>query len=194
MKTNYPLLLLCSFTIFFLASCQRDVEDLNVPEETSDRSYVESNATSPYTVTHMSTVYSNGNWVWTWKVQNTNPGNGSNGTAQGLSHWGFTPGICITPGVMVSAAYSPNNINWTNFTPSIGVDPSTSCIGSTPVFKFDYGTNGNAPSYFRLVINRDFQPAMVNGYYKSGKKTGCGTFQFMGISCLPGTGYTGAPN
>ena len=189
MKTNATLLVLSSFTILFFASCQRDLDDMNLPEQTSDRSYVESSAVSPYAVTLLSRVQSGANWVWTWKVQNTNPGNGSNGTAQGLSHWGFTPGICLNSSVFVSAGYSQNNVTWTNFTPSIGADPSTSsCIGNTPVFKFDFGTNGAAPSYFRLVINQDLLPGNVQGYYKSGKKTGCGTFQFVGISCIPGYG------
>lgn len=188
MKKTISLILVSSFTILFLGSCQRDLDDMNLPAESSGRSYVESNAVSPYTVTLISRTPFNGNWVWTWKVQNTNPGNGSNGTAQGLSHWGFMmpPGGCVNTNLIVSAGYSPNNSTWTNFTPAIGVDPS-SCI-NVPVFKFNYGTSGNAPSYFRLVINQDLLPGWVDGYFKSGKKTGCNSFQFIGITCQPGYG------
>jgi hypothetical protein len=31
-----------------------------------------------------------GSWEWIWSIQNPNPGNGTNGTVQDLSHWGIT--------------------------------------------------------------------------------------------------------
>jgi hypothetical protein len=190
MKTNFSLLVLSTFTVLFFGSCQREMDDLVVaPEEEAGKSaYTESSAVSPYAITLIGpTQQQNGNWVWIWKIQNTNPGNGNNGTVQGLSHWGFpaAAGGCFTPGSLVSAAYSTNGTSWTNFTPHIGVDPSASCI-SVPVLKFDFGTNGSAPTYYKLVVNRQFSASMVDGYIKSGKKTGCQTFQFMGISCSIG--------
>jgi hypothetical protein len=56
-----------------------------------------------------------------------------------------------------------------------------------PVFKFDFGTTGNQPSYYRLVLNAYYPTATVTGYYRSGRRTGCGEFLFQGVGC-PDTG------
>ena len=121
-------------------------------------------------------------WEWTWSVQNPNPGNGNNGTAQDLSHWGMQFGSCFLTTSMVSAAYSADGVNWTSFTPAYTTDPSQGCMAS-PVLKFDFGTQGTAKSYYRLVVNTDYAMGSANAYYKSGGNTGCCTFSVTGIGC-----------
>lgn len=130
----------------------------------------------------------NGTWTWTWTITNTNPGNGNNGTTQNLSHWDFIPGPCLMIGDIVSAGYSANGITYTNFSPSFAVDPSLNTCSPNPysgeVLKFDFGTAGSAPSYYRLTLNQDYavDPASTL-IYKSGANTGCGTSTFEGIGC-----------
>lgn len=135
-----------------------------------------------YNIVLESRTLVNGNWEWVWSVQNSNPGNGNNGTVQNLSHWGMQFGSCFNWSSVVSAAYSSNGYNWTGFTPVFQSDPSQSCM-TAPVFKFDYGTIGSSKSYYKLVMNQAYEPSIVPGYYKSGANTGCCTFTFTGIGC-----------
>lgn len=135
-----------------------------------------------YIITLESKTLVNGNWEWVWSVQNPNPGNGSEGTVQNLSHWGMQFGPCDIISSVTGAAYSPDGVNWTSFTPLYQVDPSQECVTS-PVFKFDYGTTGSAKSYYKLILNQDYEQGSSFGYYKSGVKTGCCTFSFTGIFC-----------
>src|SRR5512138_493803 len=62
---------------------------------------------NPYSIV-LESVTNNGDntWTWVWSVQNPNPGNGNNGTAQGLSHWGFAFGACVTASNLVNAGTS----------------------------------------------------------------------------------------
>jgi hypothetical protein len=139
---------------------------------------------NPYSIL-LESVTNNGDntWTWIWSVQNPNPGNGNNGTAQGLSNWGFSFGSCVTASDLVSAGYSQDGNTWTDFNPGIAVDPGQSCF-TRPVLKFEFETNEDQKSWYRLVVNKDL-PVNNNatGYYKSGSHTGCGTFSFAGIGC-----------
>jgi hypothetical protein len=148
-----------------------------------------SNLTSignPYSII-LESVTDNGDntWTWVWSIQNPNPGNGNNGTAQGLSHWGFAFGACVTAANLVNAGTSADGISWTNFSPELAIDPSQSCF-TRPGVKFDFGTISSQKSWYRLVINKNL-PVNNNalGFYKSGSRTGCGTFSFPGIGCDP---------
>ncbi|MBK8953656.1 MAG: hypothetical protein IPM85_16850 [Chitinophagaceae bacterium] len=135
-----------------------------------------------YTVTLESRNNINGNWEWIWSVQNSNPGNGNNGTVQDLSHWGMQFGSCFNWSSVVSAAFSADGITWVLFSPVYASDPSQSCM-TVPVLKFDFGTTGSAKSYYKLVVNQNFVIEQTPAYYKSGSSTGCCTFSFSGIGC-----------
>lgn len=139
-------------------------------------------STGPFSITLESRTQVGSNWEWIWSVQNPNPGNGTGGTVQNLSHWGMELGFCVTLNSIVSAAYSPDGVTWTGFTPTYQVDPSQTCYTS-PIFKFDFGTTGGNKSYYKVVVNRYFEIGSVVGYYKSGKTTGCGIISFDGMSC-----------
>lgn len=142
-----------------------------------------SSACNAYAVSLESKTPVGSNWEWIWTVQNLNPGNGNNGTVQNLSHWGMQFGSCFNFSSVVQAAYSANGVNWTSFTPVYQVDPSQNCM-TTPVLKFDFGTTGSNPSYYKLVLNQNYEPGSTAGYYKSGSRTGCCTFNFTGVSCI----------
>lgn len=184
--------LLCSAVLLFVFSCSKnaDVTPATNPDEvivetgmnkTSSANMLGAN---PYVVL-LESVTNNGDntWTWVWSVQNPNPGNGNNGTAQGVSHWGFALGSCVNASNLVSAGYSENGTDWTEFAPSIGVDPSQQCF-TQPVLKFDWGVSNNQKAYYRVVVNKDL-PVNNNavGVYKSGSRTGCGVFNFSGIGC-----------
>ena len=139
---------------------------------------------TPYTVSLL-TRKSNGDgtYTWIWSVSNPNPGNGTNGTVQDLSHWGISLGACAKISDIVSASTSTNGVNWTSFTPEYKQDRSQDCY-SGAVLKFDVGTSGTNKTYYKLVVNGNFSSEKVTGIYKSGNRTGCGTFQICGLGCL----------
>lgn len=140
-----------------------------------------------YTVLLESRTLVNGAWEWVWSVQNPNPGNGSNGTVQNLSHWGMQLGACVSWASVVGAANSADGVTWTSFTPVYQSDPSQSCM-TTPTLKFDFGTSGSSKSYYKLVLNADYQVVAAPAYYKSGANTGFCTFSFAGVGCIDGDG------
>lgn len=146
-----------------------------------------SNCPTPYLITLESVTQVGSNYEWVWSVTNTNPGNGSNGTVQNLSHWDIKLGQCATMADVVSAATSADGITWNSFTPTYEDDQSilnTCSIVTGPVLKFDFGTSGAAKSYYKLVINKNLSVDMAaNAFYKSGNNTGCGGLCFPGLGC-----------
>lgn len=196
MKTT---LLLACISMLCLTACQRDLNDLPIKPDSSLSSKNNENGImslqtpdpncsvgGPYQICLIKANYpgNSGQYIWEWKVTNTNPGNGNGNTFQGLSHWSFNPSACVQSSNVVSAAYSTNSTTWYALGTSLGPDPSNNCTsGQTGLFKFNYGTNGSAPTYYRLILNKQVGVGTTTAYYKSGKKTGCGTISFMGILC-----------
>jgi outer membrane murein-binding lipoprotein Lpp len=195
MKTTRFAVFSVLASFLLLAGCERNAHlDLpaqegklsNLQEEIATSTSAQSAAgtcnPNAYIVTLESKTLVGSNWEWIWSVQNSNPGNGTNGTVQDLSHWGMQFGTCFIWPHVVAAAYSFNNTSWTSFTPSYSVDPSQGCV-TTPVLKFDVGTSGTARTYYRLTLNHDYPTGPSFGYYKSGQRTGCCTFSFNGVGC-----------
>jgi hypothetical protein len=197
MKTLRLILIATVASLFLTTSCQRDSLEKN---GAPDNEYTPSEQTGvfgkkgpssgtcnpdAYIITLESHQQVEGNWEWVWSVRNPNPGNGTNGTAQGLSHWGMQFADCVNQASLVGAGYSADGVNWTSFTPSYHVDPSQGCMTSN-VLKFEFGTSGSTKSYYRLIVNQDYEEGLVPGYYKSGANTGCCTFYFTGIGSCGG--------
>ncbi|MFL5809510.1 MAG: hypothetical protein ACJ749_08305 [Flavisolibacter sp.] len=113
-----------------------------------------------------------GNYEWVWTVTNPNPGNGSNGTMQNLSHWSLAISDMVTDNDLVQVAYSTDGITWTDLPAHFAIDKSQECYTGT-VLKFDYGTTGGAPTYYKLVVDKDFSEGLSTANFKSGSKTGC---------------------
>lgn len=188
---------IASTTLF--VACQRNVKEITFPVS-EDQNAQASNTSSygrdespsagqcnssAYNIVLESRTLVGSNWEWIWSVQNSNPGNGKNGTVQDLSHWGMQFGSCIIMPYITGAAYSSDGNNWTSFTPVYQVDPSQNCM-TTPLLKFDFGTSGSSKSYYKLIMNQEFPVGSTPGYYKSGSTTGCCTFNFSGVSCEDG--------
>ncbi len=198
MKTkNLLLTSLFGASIFFIACTKEAVSPQQEVVSNTNTTNASGNSTSSFSGRQTVTAVCNANaynialesitqinsgWEWVWSVQNPNPGNGSNGTVQNLSHWGMQFGSCFSLSSVVSAAYSGDGSNWISFTPSYSTDPSQGCLTS-PVLKFDYGTTGSQRSYYKLVVNQAYVAGTSSGYFKSGNNTGCCTFSFPGIAC-----------
>ena len=148
---------------------------------------VSSECSTPYKIVLESVTKVGDTWEWVWSVQNPNPGNGSNGTVQDLSHWVIRLGQCATMADVIGAATSPDGITWTPFVPTYETDNAilNFCSFDTdPVLKFDLGTTGGAKSYYKLVISKNLG-VDLNGiaFYKSGNVTRCGETCFPGLGC-----------
>jgi hypothetical protein len=207
MNIKHLQILMLGAALSFATGCQKKQIDPVAKQPAGAAMRVSSEALSsncpmPYQITLESTVDNgNGTYTWTWSVKNPNPGNGNGGTVQNLSHWSMKLNNCggtsgATLGDVTAAAYSANGTSWTSFTPTQQVDPSmmnTCNINTGNVLKFDFGTTGNAKSYYRVTLSRDFDVNMEGeAFYKSGTKTKCGTICFPGIGCEEGS--TPPPN
>jgi len=141
-----------------------------------------------YTIT-LESISNNtdGTFTWTWSVFNPNPGNGSNGTVQGLSHWAIKLGACVTLADVVGGAISTDGTTFTPFTPTYEPDQSffnTCGVSTGNVLKFNEGTTGGAKTYYQLTISKEVEiDTEVLAYYKSGNFTPCDTLTFPGFGC-----------
>ncbi len=163
--------------------------------------------TCPYDISLVSRSYDAGTnrTTFVWKVVNPNPGNGNNGTVQGLSHWGFIPNACTNPAdalkasdiVSAGSGKTSNPAEHNSKKVKIERDPSQDCTGNTPVLKFEGGGgddddhgehDGDDQSdrrYYSLVLTGNWGQADLHAFYKSGSRTGCGLCNIAGagIGC-----------
>jgi hypothetical protein len=197
MKTTKLLMSAAIATLGFLAACEKS-KDVKTPLNAGSPVETTINARPPRTMgpcepnAYMVTLINSNVIVetangplyeWTWSVQNPAPGNGTNGTTQDMSHWGFPINACVDLSTLASAAYSGNGVDWTTFTPNVTVDISQACMTSA-VLKFNYGTYGGNPSYYRIYTTVPYEIDMeALAYYKSGSNTGCCVFAFDGMYC-----------
>jgi hypothetical protein len=141
----------------------------------------------------LNVTYADGKSYFVWTITNPNPGNGTNGTLQNLSHWTFVAGACTDPNLgieqnwsdVLGADYKYNAADpWTPIVPIpvIQPDPSQNCT-SANVFKFDKGTSGSNATYYRLVLEGHYGTATTTAYFKSGANTGCCSKPIQGIGC-----------
>ena len=123
------------------------------------------------------------NQQWTWVLTNPNPGNGENGTLQDVSHISV-PLTADAESSLASAEYSYDGITWISIPLSIDRDPTIKQCTSADVLKFDVGTTGSEPLYFRITFNDEFETSgWAKCYVKTGSgKTGCNYYYFSGVA------------
>jgi len=137
-----------------------------------------------YTITFLGMEEVGTNYQWTWSVLNPNPGNGSNGTLQNVSHWDL-PLCALAESALVSAEYSYNGTTWTSVSIDMDRDPSIRVCTSVDVLKFNVGTTGSAPLYCRITFDRLFiiNPIAVSYIKTGGGLQGCNVYTYTGVGC-----------
>jgi hypothetical protein len=144
-------------------------------------SKAKSTETSLYNVALVSHTQTGSNFEYTWSVTNPNPGNGSNGTIQNLSHWSLAISEVVELQDIVAVEYSYNGTTWYSLPIVYAIDKSQDCL-TTKVLKFDAGTSGSEPTYYRVVMNQDYVEGTTTANFKSGTKTGCYNASVPGMS------------
>ena len=139
-------------------------------------------AVDSYQIVLVTKNSSAGNHEWTWSLTNPNPGNGSNGTLQNLSHWSLALGA-EAEAALVSAAYSYDGVNWNNSTIEVERDPSIKFCTGSDVLKFNVGTNGTDPVYYRATFNADMtiNPFATSWVKTGGGQQGCNYYYYSGM-------------
>jgi hypothetical protein len=77
---------------------------------------------------------------------------------------------------LVSAEYSFDGITWYSVSIQMERDPAIRACTRVDVLKFDAGTTGSDPTYYRVTFNSDFGfDPYSTSYIKSGANYGSGT-------------------
>lgn len=118
---------------------------------------------------------------WTWSVSNPNPGNGTGGTLQDVSHWSVSLNY-QAEAALVSAEYSFDGITWMSVSAVMDRDPAIRQCCTSDVLKFDVGTTGTQATYYRATFDAHFE---TNAYSTSWIKTG-GGLKGCNVYCFPG--------
>lgn len=123
------------------------------------------------------------NEQWTWILSNPNPGSGDDGTLQDVSHLSI-PLTAEAESALVSAEYSYDGVTWTSIALSMDRDPTIKQCTSADVLKFDVGTTGSEPLYFRITFNDEFETSgWAKCYIKTGGgRNGCNWYYFTGVA------------
>jgi hypothetical protein len=181
-QTKRSLVMLAVVATLFIA-----LSSFFTVNKTASVNVNEKPVTSSYAIDLVSVNQSGSNFVWTWTVANPNPGNGNNGTLQDVSHWDM-PLSTAAEAALLSAEYSVDGVNWTSTAMTIERDPSIKFCTGVDVLKFDFGTSGSTPTYYRVTLNSDFS---TNQFAQSWIKTGggqegCNAYFFAGIGSKRG--------
>lgn len=119
----------------------------------------------------------NGKTTVKWTIKNTNPGNGTGGTYQNLSHWALK--VCFTNSSVANASPSV----------SFGQDPSQTCLQGADLMKFNEGTSGDEDKTYTLILNgTNYSLTEVDAVFKSGSSAyegnkNCCVGKIWGVSC-----------
>jgi len=140
------------------------------------------NSVAPYQIVLSTKNTVGSNTEWTWTVTNPNPGNGNNGTLQNVSHWDVTL-PSQAEDALVSAQYSFDGVNWQNSPIVVERDPSIKFCTLVDVLKFDAGTTGTSPTYYRAVFSSDFtlNPFATSWIKTGGGQQGCNLYYYTGM-------------
>ena len=124
---------------------------------------------------------SRGAYEWTWILTNPNPGNGENGTLQNVSHFDIALNAAAEA-ALVSAEYSFDGITWVSVPIELERDPSIRQCTSTDVLKFNAGTVGGEPTYYRATFSESFTAnPYATSWIKAGSRFGCNMYFFTGV-------------
>ena len=119
---------------------------------------------------------------WTWSVTNPNPGNGSNGTLRDVSHWDVAL-PAQGEAALTAAEYSFDGVNWHSSSIVVERDFSIKLCTFVDVLKFDAGTTGSDPTYYKAIFSSDFtlNPFATSWIKNGGGQQGCNLYYYTGI-------------
>ena len=143
---------------------------------------VTTNADS-YSIQLLSTTSdeSRGAFEWTWVLTNPNPGSGENGTLQDVSHFSIALNAAAEA-ALVSAEYSFDGITWISVPIQVDRDPGIKQCTTNDVLKFDAGTVGGEPTYYRASFSEEFTAnPYATSWIKTGSRGGCNMYFFTGV-------------
>jgi hypothetical protein len=134
-----------------------------------------------YSIQLVDKTSENGNQQWTWSLTNPNPGNGLNGTLQNVSHFDIALNASAEA-ALVSAEYSFDGITWVSVPIEVERDPAIRACTTTDVLKFNAGTVGGQPTYYRATFSAEFESnPYATSWINSGNRTGCNMYFFSGV-------------
>lgn len=139
--------------------------------------------TASYQISLMSKTANGDNETWTWSLVNPNPGSGDNETLQDVSHLSM-PLTAAAEAALVSAEYSYDGITWTSVAIAMDRDPAIKQCTSVDVLKFDVGTTGTEPLYYRVTFDDQFDTNTWAACYikTGGGRNGCNMYYFHGVA------------
>jgi len=122
------------------------------------------------------------NTEWTWTVTNPNPGNGTYGTLRDVSHWDVSLPQQAED-ALIGAQYSFDGVNWQNSPIVVETDFSIKLCTLVDVLKFDAGTTGSAPTYYKAIFDADFtlNPFATSWIKNGGGQQGCNLYYYTGM-------------
>ena len=124
---------------------------------------------------------SRGAFEWTWVLTNPNPGSGENGTLQDVSHFSIALNAAAEA-ALVSADYSFDGITWVSVPIQVDRDPAIRQCTTNDVLKFDAGTVGGQPTYYRASFSEEFSAnPYATSWIKTGSRGGCNMYFFTGV-------------
>ena len=140
------------------------------------------NAAAVYEIVLVTKNNVGANTEWTWTVTNPNPGNGSNGTLKDVSHWDVSLNAAAEA-ALTGAEYSFDGVNWHSSPIVVERDFSIKLCTLQDVLKFDAGTSGSAPTYYRAIFNGDFtlNPFATSWIKNGGGQQGCNFYFYTGM-------------
>jgi hypothetical protein len=140
-----------------------------------------SNSAAVYEIVLVTKNTIGSNTEWTWSVTNPNPGSGTNGTLRDVSHWDVSLPASAED-ALVSASYSFDGVNWFSSPIVVERDFSIKLCTLVDVLKFDAGTTGSAPTYYRAVFDTDFalNPFATSWIKNGGGQEGCNLYYYTG--------------
>ena len=176
MKNLSLVLFAVAVVVLGVFSCQKTIDQNIERAVVNARIDIPEECAGPYIVTLEQRVFIDPGWQWTWRIV-------KRAESQDLSNFSLMIPDCVPPINVIAAYYSADGINFTPVSTEFVTNPSLKAceLDGVPVIKFDFG----GEYYFRLVVEQNYQPGIMNGIYKSGAGEGfCGQFCFEGIGCL----------
>jgi len=168
---------------FFKVTCAAAILTAGIITLSSFNKAKKTNTVDAYSIQLLTAASdeSRGVQEWTWVVSNPNPGSGADGTLQDVSHFSIALNA-VAEAALVSAEYSFDGITWISIPVVVDRDPAIKACTTTDVLKFDAGTTGTQPTYYRATFDQVFSTNPYStSWIKTSAKSACNMYFFTGV-------------